>query len=120
MPHKDERKDVRVYFTPDEHKYLKAVAKENGLSMTALLRKATLEKCKYKPPKKERQKIALPKKATDEPPTAKVNDTKELETRLREVNTILNKAKKGERLPLDEYRRLTEEQGQLRRKLGHN
>ena len=29
MAHKEKRIDVRVYLTPDEHEYLKAVAQEN-------------------------------------------------------------------------------------------
>ena len=121
MAHKEKRIDVRVYLTPDEHEYLKAVAQENELSLSELLRTCTLKKCKFSKTKKVSQKLTLPSTAeSTEQKSPTPEDIKQLEKRLVEVNTILNKAYKGEKLPMDQYHALKAEQADLRAKVGHN
>ncbi len=118
MAHKEPKIEVRVYLSPDEHEYLKAVAKENNMSMTELLRTCTLKKCKYTK-KRASQKISVPSTAKETAATPEP-DTKDMEKRLVEVNTRLNRAYKGDKLPIEEYNALKEEQAKLRAILGHN
>ncbi len=117
MAYRETKIAVRVYLSPEEHEYLKAVAEENKTSMTELLKICTLKKCKF-PQKKVSQKIAIPSTATT---TAHFDlSTEEMENRLLEVNEILNKAYNGEKLPHNEYTALKEEQAKLRSILNHN
>ena len=37
MAHKEPRNDVRVYLKPEEHQHLKAVAKEQDISLSELI-----------------------------------------------------------------------------------
>ncbi len=106
MAHRETKIGVRVYLSPEEHEYLKAVAEENNVSMTELFRTCTLKKYKYKQAK---QKTSVSKM-----------DTEEMENRLTEINEILNKAYNGEKLPHNEYTALKEEQTKLRSILNHN
>ena len=65
----------------------------------------------------------LPEKTeslVDESAPRDVDSIREKEARLREVNRMLNLAKKGERLERDVYFALIEEQKTLRASLGHN
>lgn len=134
----------RIYLTADEYEHLKSVAEENGTSFTDLVTTAALKK--YPLPKKrkarsvnlastvandissevseqEPQQTPIPEKTESPvvdvvPKGAELN--KEKEARLREVNRLLNLAKKGERLERDVYFALIEEQKELRALLGHN
>ena len=113
MAHKEKRIDVRVYLTPDEHEYLKAVAQENELSLSELLRTCTLKKCKFSKTKKASQKLTLPSTAES---TEQKSPTPELtreqaEKRLHEIDEYI-KAHKGT-IPKPEFYRLKAEQAEL-------
>lgn len=111
MAHKEPRTKCCVYLRPEETEHLKTVAKEKEVSLSVLIGTAVLKK--YPMPKKKKSTAAEPKSPTPE-------DIKQWEKRLVEVNTILNKAYKGEKLPTDQYHALREEQADLRAKVGHN
>ena len=144
MAHKDTRIYCRVYLLPEQYEHLKSVAKEQGISFSDLMGTAALKK--YPMPKKKKarsENLASPiandisselseQVQLDEPLPEKtepsvvdvvsnnVDSIKEKESRLREVNRLLNLAKKGERLERDVYFALVEEQKALRAELGHN
>lgn len=122
MAHKEPRDDVRVYLKPDEHQHLKAVAKEQGISLSELIRKTVMKKYALPKKKKARQTDALQgaEKSKAENCLAPEQNTKQMEARLREVNITLNRAYKGETIPSDEYHKLKAEQAELRKILGHN
>ncbi len=111
MAHKEPRTKCCVYLRPEEMEHLKTVAKEKEVSLSDLIRTTVLKK--HPMPKKKKTVAAEPKSPTPE-------DIKQWEKRLIEVNTILNKAYKGEKLPMDQYHALREEQAELRAKVGHN
>ena len=111
MAHKEPRVECKIYLRPEERDHLKEVAKENEVSLSDLIRRTILKK--YPMPKKKKSTAAEPQSPTPE-------DIKQWEKRLVEVNTILNKAYKGEKLPMDQYHALREEQAELRAKVGHN
>ena len=111
MAHKDKRIDVRVYLEPDEHEYLKAVATENGISMSELLRTCTLRKCKFSKRKKASQKLTLPSKAENSP------TPEDIQKRLIEIDMYI-KENKGN-IPKVEFYRLKMEQAELQEKLGN-
>ena len=92
-------------------KKVEEVAKENEVSLSDLIRRTVLKK--YPMPKKKKSTAAESQSPTPE-------DIKRWEKRLVEVNTILNKAYKGEILPSDQYHALKAEQAELRSKVGHN
>ena len=117
MAHKEKRIDVRVYLTPDEHEYLKAVAAENGISMSELLRTCTLRKCKFNQKKKASQKLTLPSTAES---TEQKSPTPELtreqaEKRLHEIDEYI-KANKGN-IPKVQFYYLKAEQAELQEQL---
>ena len=117
MAHKEKRIDVRVYLTPDEHEYLKAVAQENELSLSELLRTCTLKKCKFSKTKKVSQKLTLPSTAES---TEQKSPTPELtreqaEKRLHEIDEYI-KANKGN-IPKVEFYYLKAEQAELQEQL---
>lgn len=122
MAHKEPRNDVRVYLKPEEHQHLKAVAKEQDISLSELIRKTVMKKYALPKKKKARQPDALQgaEKSKADNCLATEQNTKQMEARLVEVNTAINKAHKGERLPSDEYRKLKAEQTELKKILGHN
>ena len=111
MAHKEPRVECKIYLKPEERDHLKEVAKENEVSLSDLIGTAVLKK--YPMPKKKKPTAAEPQSPTPE-------DIKQWEKRLVEVNTILNKAYKGEILPSDQYHALKAEQAELRSKVGHN
>ena len=111
MAHKEPRTKCCVYLRPEEMEHLKTVAKEKEVSLSDLIGTTVLKK--YPMPKKKKSTAAEPQSPTPE-------DIKQWEKRLVEVNTILNKAYKGEKLPTDQYHALREEQAELRAKVGHN
>ena len=111
MAHKEPRVECKIYLRPEERDHLKEVAKEKEVSLSDLIGTAVLKK--YPMPKKKKSTAAEPQSPTPE-------DIKQLEKRLVEVNTILNKAYKGEKLPMDQYHALKAEQADLRAKVGHN
>lgn len=111
MAHKEPRVECKIYLRPEERDHLKEVAKENEVSLSDLIGTAVLKK--YPMPKKKKSTAAEPQSPTPE-------DIKRWEKRLVEVNTILNKAYKGEKLPMDQYHALKAEQEDLRTKVGHN
>ena len=122
MAHKEPRDDVRVYLKPDEHQHLKAVAKEQGISLSELIRKTVMKKYALPKKKKASQTDALQgaEKSKAENCLAPEQNTKQMEARLREVNITLNRAYKGKIIPSDEYHKLKAEQAELRKILGHN
>lgn len=122
MAHKEPRNDVRVYLKLEEHQHLKAVAKEQDISLSELIRKTVMKKYALPKKKKARQPDALQgaEKSKADNCLATQQDTEQMKTRLREVDAILDKAHKGERLPGDEYRKLKAEQTELKKILGHN
>ena len=111
MAHKEPRVECKIYLRPEERDHLKEVAKEKEVSLSDLIGTAVLKK--YPMPKKKKSTAAEPQSPTPE-------DIKRWEKRLVEVNTILNKAYKGEKLPMDQYHALKAEQADLRAKVGHN
>lgn len=111
MAHKEPRVECKIYLRPEERDHLKEVAKEKEVSLSDLIGTTILKK--YPMPKKKKSTAAESQSPTPE-------DIKQLEKRLVEVNTILNKAYKGEKLPTDQYHALREEQTELRAKVGHN
>ena len=111
MAHKEPRVECKIYLKPEERDHLKEVAKEKEVSLSDLIGTAVLKK--YPMPKKKKSTAAEPQSPTPE-------DIKRWEKRLVEVNTILNKAYKGEKLPMDQYHALKAEQADLRAKVGHN
>ena len=111
MAHKEPRVECKIYLRPEEHDHLKEVAKEKEVSLSDLIGTTVLKKY---PIKKKKQTTAAESKS----PTPE--DIKQWEKRLIEVNTILNKAYKGETLPSDQYHALKAEQADLRTKVGHN
>ena len=111
MAHKEPRVECKIYLKPEERDHLKEVAKENEVSLSDLIGRAVLKK--YPMPKKKKPTAAELQSPTPE-------DIKRWEKRLVEVNTILNKAYKGEILPSDQYHALKAEQAELRTKVGHN
>jgi len=111
MAHKEPRVECKIYLRPEERDHLKEVAKEKEVSLSDLIRRTVLKK--YPMPKKKKSTAAEPQSPAPE-------DIKQLEKRLVEVNTILNKAYKGEKLPMDQYHALREEQAELRAMVGHN
>ena len=122
MAHKEPRNDVRVYLKPEEHQHLKAIAKEQDISLSELIRKTVMKKYALPKKKKARRTNALQtaEKSEAENCLTTEQNTNQMETRLREVNNTLNKAHQGERLPGDEYRKLKAEQAELKKILGHN
>ena len=122
MAHKDKRIDVRVYLEPDEHEYLKAVATENGISMSELLRTCTLKKCKFSKKKKASQKLTLPSKGenTEETCSPPPELTKEqIQQQIEELETMFIKLKSNElpNIPKSEYFRKKSELFALREQL---
>ena len=111
MAHKEPRTKCCVYLRPEVMEHLKTVAKEKEVSLSDLIGTTVLKK--YPMPKKKKSTAAESQSPTPE-------DIKQWEKRLVEVNTILNKAYKGEKLPMDQYHALREEQAELRAKVGHN
>ena len=102
MAHKEKRIDVRVYLTPDEHEYLKAVSQENDVSLSELLRVCTLKKCKFAKAKKVRQKIALPSTAEStavDCPTPELT-REQVQKRLTEIDEYI----KAEQAELQEWK----------------
>lgn len=122
MAHKEPRNDVRVYLKPEEHQHLKAVAKEQDISLSELIRKTVMKKYALPKKKKARQPDALQRaeKSKAENCLATEQNIEQMEARLREVNTTLNRAYKGETIPSEEYYKLKAEQTELRKILGHN
>lgn len=147
MSQKSHKTDVRIYIEDDYKAYLKLIAKEQNISVNQLVMKLLVKK--YPFDKKARAvlearvaeaTLPLPKKeVTDnqeedvevfiqsESDTAVSSDIhideslrRQQEARLREVNTRLNQAMKGDKLPYDEYQRLKQEQAELRAILNHN
>ena len=147
MSQKSHKTDVRIYIEDDYKAYLKLIAEEQGVSVNQLVMKLLVKK--YPFDKKARAvlearvaeaTLPLPKKeVTDNQKGGAVvslqNETdtavssevhidesvrRQQEARLREVNTRLNQAMKGDKLPYDEYQRLKQEQAELRSTLGHN
>lgn len=147
MSQKSHKTDVRIYIEDDYKAYLKLIAKEQNISVNQLVMKLLVKK--YPFDKKARAvlearvaeaTLPLPKKeVTDnqeedvevfiqsETDTAVSSDIhideslrRQQEARLREVNTRLNQAVKGDKLPYDEYQRLKQEQAELRAILNHN
>ena len=111
MAHKEPRVECKIYLKPEERDHLKEVAKEKEVSLSDLIGTTVLKK--YPMPKKKKSTAAESQSPTPE-------DIKRWEKRLVEVNTILNKAYKGEILPSDQYHALKAEQAELRSKVGHN
>lgn len=130
MAHKDTRIYCRVYLLPEQYEHLKSVAKEQGISFSDLMGTAALKK--YPPIANDISSELSEQVQLDEPLPEKtepsvvdvvsnnVDSIKEKESRLREVNRLLNLAKRGERLERDVYFALIEEQKALRAELGHN
>lgn len=143
MAHKEPRVECKFYLRPEERDHLKQVAQEKEVSLSDLIG-ATLLK-KYPMTKKKARSVnlassvancisselpeqvplddPLPEKtesSVDELESRDVDSIKEKESRLREVNRMLNLAKKGERLERDVYFSLVEEQKALREELNHN
>ena len=143
MAYKEPRVECKFYLRPEERDHLKQVAQEKGVSLSDLIG-ATLLK-KYPMAKKKARSVnlastvansisselpeqvpqdeLLPEKtesSVDESAPKDVDSIKEKESRLREVNRLLNLAKKGDRLERDVYFSLVEEQKTLRAELGHN
>lgn len=124
MAHREKRKDVRIYLKVEECEHLKAVAKESGISLSDLIGKTIMKKYPLPKVKIERQTNAVLFEATaseeSSPAETPEADRKQLESRLREVNTRLKKAQNGDKLPYDEFCRMKNEQTELRAILGHN
>ena len=143
MAHKVPRVECKFYLRPEERDHLKQVALEKEVSLsdligTTLLKKYPMEKKKARSvnlastvancisselPEQVQLDEPLPEKTeslVDESVPQDVDSIKEKESRLREVNRLLNLAKKGDRLERDVYFSLVEEQKTLRASLGHN
>ena len=143
MAHKEPKVECKFYLRPEERDHLKQVAQEKGVSLSdligaTLLKKYPMEKKKARSvnlaptvancispelPEQVPQDDPLPEKtesSVDDVAPKDVDSTREKEARLREVNRLLNLAKKGDRLERDVYFSLLEEQKALRASLGHN
>ena len=147
MSQKSHKTDVRIYIEDDYKAYLKLIAEEQGVSVNQLVMKLLVKKYPFDKKAKAvlearvaEATLPLPKKEvtdnqeegegvclqreTDTAVSLEVHIDESLhrqqETRLREVNTRLNQAMKGDKLPYDEYQRLKQEQAELRAILGHN
>lgn len=148
MPKKKTHKtDVRIYISDEQKEVVKMAAEARGISVNQLLMELINKKYPYDKKamaaleaKVAEATLPLPKKeVTDNQEEGEVvsiqNETdtavssyihideslrKQQEARLREVNTRLNQAVKGDKLPYDEYQRLKQEQAELRAILNHN
>lgn len=114
MAYKTPRAEARVYFLPEQHQHLKAIAEEKGISLSELISTTVLKK--YPISKKGREKKPAQWVACTQSP----EDTATKEQRLAEINRRLEQAKQGDHLPKHEYFALCDERKSLQLELGHN
>ena len=129
MSQKSHKTDVRLYIADDYKMYLKQIAEDKGISVNRLimelvekkypLNKKAMAKLRAEQPTNEVE-VVPPAVCKPAPSNTAEQDRKKKERRLVEVNTILKKAYNGDTLPTNEYRRLKQEQTELRAELGHN
>lgn len=109
MAHKSPKTEARVYLSPEQHQHLKAIAVEQGISLSELICTAVLKK--HPMAKSKRTKTAC--NVCKDERIAK-------EQRLAEINLRLDTARKGNHLPKEEYFSLCNEQKSLQQELGLN